>query len=107
MSLFFPDKYGTLITVYPDLMRRAIITASQQISFYQITQTDLHSIDCYLEFYPGKNETSIIQKAVKSQLIEKLDGLNINQIDINFVNSYAHETGSKLRRVKNEYSNIS
>ena len=97
----FTDENGEETTVYPDLMRRAIITASGEITFYHLTQTDQKTIAVYLEHEGSQND---IQDKVKSQLLEKLAGYKIHNIEIIFTHSYQHEPGTKLRRIKNEYS---
>ena len=48
-------------------MRRAVITASQEISFYHLTQTDHNRIECYLEFVHPENEDEI-QQSVANQI---------------------------------------
>ena len=99
----FQNNEGEETTVYPDLMRRAVITASQKISFYHLTQTDQNRIECYLEYVHPENEDEI-QKNVANQIKTNLAAIHIHQIQIDFINTYAHERGAKLRRIKNEYS---
>lgn len=101
--LRFTDSSGKEVQVFPDFIRRAVITASDNISFYTITQVNSHTLKCFLEqdnHQVGKN----IREKVEKNLRSLFSKLSIEGIMFEFINNNSLDRGTKLRRIKNEYS---
>lgn len=90
------------VVIYPDFIRRTIITASDKITNYKITLTDERSIKVYLEVKKTDELTDIFQ-IVKFELQQMLSEYGINEIDI-ISTSRNHNYMTKFTRIKNEYS---
>jgi len=88
----------SLVPVFPDYLRRAIIIGSDRVGKYQVVQESVDRMTIYLEG-AGLSESDhssilhhldelFIKKQIKQPKIEFIDGINRNQTE-------------KLRRIKN------
>ncbi len=97
----FKTGEGTDVSVFPDFIRRAVITASDQIQFYTVVQKSPNLLECYLEV---EQDLTAVRKAVEASLTGMLAKQAIDQVNIEFIDYMNLEKGSKLRRVRNESS---
>ncbi len=93
-DVFKFKKDGKTITIFPDFIRRSVITASDEITFYTVIQRSNNLIDCYLES-DCKNES---KKAVRANFNLLFKDFNI-QPNLNFIDNFDIKKGEKLRRV--------
>lgn len=102
--LKFKNEKGNTINIFPDFIRRSIITTSDDIISYRLVQKSKNLMECYLEIN-NHSEINKIEYKVRESLFNMLRGFGIEGIDLVFVQGVELMQGSKLRRVKNEYSN--
>lgn len=100
--LTLPGPAGEVVNVYPDVVRRAILRASEQITFYVVTQTGERELSCYLETQGESNSADVVQSVAQS-LRQSLAQLGVTDVKVYFASTYHHPTGSKLRRVRNAW----
>ncbi len=100
--LTLPGKSG-LVRVFPDFVRRAIITASDAVSFYQVIQVGKAQLNCYLEWQSEATSAAAEEEKISAQLQTLFTKLGIQPVEIQFVQHCAHQQGNKLRRVQNDY----
>jgi putative adenylate-forming enzyme len=93
----FKNK-NNIIPIFPDFIRRAVIMASDEITFYTVIQRSDSVIDCYLEISKKANK-QIIQNKVKANFEDLFNTLKLSCPTICFLDDYAIEKGQKLRRV--------
>jgi len=100
-DVFKFKKDEKIITIFPDFIRRAVITASDEITFYTVIQRSDELIDCYLESESrSKNESEkvAIREAVRANFDLLFKDFNIEP-ELNFIDTFEIEKGTKLRRV--------
>jgi putative adenylate-forming enzyme len=93
----FKNK-NNIIPIFPDFIRRAVIMASDEITFYTVIQRSDSAIDCYLEISKKANK-QIIQNKVKTNFEDLFNTFKLSYPTICFLDDYAIEKGQKLRRV--------
>tara|TARA_B100000767_G_scaffold7800_1_gene7735 strand:- start:1084 stop:2367 length:1284 start_codon:yes stop_codon:yes gene_type:complete len=91
----------TVVDIYPDFIRRVIITASEKVKNYTVVLIEARKINVYLEV-ADKNKLENIFKTVKKELNTLflsfgIEDINIVSVDLN------HDQINKFRRIKNEY----
>jgi len=92
----FTGKSGKNISIFPDLLRRAIIFADQSINDYLIVQKESNLLMLYTN---GTDE--VYQKALKSiQLL--LDKFDIGDVEIKRMKKQKHIMHQKFKRVRND-----
>ncbi|MFK7947599.1 MAG: F390 synthetase-related protein [Saprospiraceae bacterium] len=85
-------------TIFPDFIRRAVIMASDDITFYTVIQCSNEQIDCYLEI-DSSNNRQLIENQVESNFEDLFENYQIKNIKINFLKNYQVKKGEKLRRI--------
>lgn len=98
---FWSDK-GEKVTVFPDIIRRAILRASDQIQQYVAWQSGEKHIGVFFEA-DTESQPQEIRKAIIREIQDALARLDISGTSIIFKEQYRHEAGSKFRRIRNEY----
>ena len=93
--LCFEDENKKIVKIFPDFIRRAIITSNEEINNYYLTQNNLDTLSLYIE---GSNE--MFTKA-KNEILNLLAKRNIQNVKVNRLKSYKLIPGEKLRRIKN------
>ncbi len=86
------------VTIFPDFIRRAVIMASDEITFYTVIQRSNKSLDCYLEVDKDSNR-QFVENQVKSSFKTLFYDYQLEDMDINFLEKYEVKKGEKLRRV--------
>jgi len=94
-------KNESIIDIYPDFIRRAIITASEKVKNYTVVLVEVRKINVYLEV-EDKNKLPIIFETVKKELKMLFSGFGIEDINIVRVD-LNHDQINKFRRIRNEY----
>jgi putative adenylate-forming enzyme len=97
-DVFRFKKDDSTITIFPDFIRRAVIMASDEITFYTVIQRSDSAIDCYLEM-TEKADKKAIQNKVKATFEDLFNSFKLASPTICFLDSYEIEKGQKLRRV--------
>ena len=96
--LEFENRYNKFIRIYPDFVRRAIISASPDIIDYQVIQTSHAELQIFTD--------QVDFKKAKSKLRELLRHYQIDGVEIKEMREKKHEIGNKLRRVYHERKSI-
>lgn len=94
------NERGELVTIYPDLIRRAIITSSDDIENYVVTLTGSKELSLYIEA-----EKEVIAEAFDQASISLhtlFESFDINGLTINEQKSFVLEPGTKFKRVRNQ-----
>lgn len=97
-DVFRFENEDSTTTIFPDFIRRAVIMASDEITFYTVIQRSNSLIDCYLEVTENTNKKEIEIK-VESNFESLFDSFKLACPTISFLGSYEIEKGQKLRRV--------
>jgi putative adenylate-forming enzyme len=100
--LTLPGKSG-IVRVFPDFVRRTIISASDAISFYHLNQVGKQDLNCYLEFFSEEVSVPLEQEKVRKKLEDLFAKLEIKPVNIHFTTTYTHDRGNKVIRIRNEY----
>jgi putative adenylate-forming enzyme len=85
------------IKIFPDFFRRAIITAGIDIEDYAVIQKENNQLLLYV-----KPSSEDLCRVVSDSITKLLQEYNVSGITITHTNHNGHETGNKLRRIKNE-----
>ena len=101
--LRFPGNGGKEILVFPDFVRRAVISASDHVSFYTATQVGPKKLKWHIEVNDN-HEKENIRKMVERSLKSLFAKLGIDGIRLEYIKEHKQDRGTKLRRIKNEYS---
>lgn len=101
--LRFRGKSGEEVLVFPDFIRRAVILASDHVSFYTATQVGPQTLEWYIEMSDDQEEEGA-RKKVENSLKSLFEKLGIEGIRLEYINENKQDRGTKLRRIKNEYS---
>lgn len=97
-DVFRFKKDDSTVVIFPDFIRRAVIIASDEITFYTVIQRSDSAIDCYLEM-TEKADRKIIENKVKAAFEDLFNDFKLVCPSICFLDSYGIEKGQKLRRV--------
>ncbi|MCX7747685.1 MAG: adenylate cyclase [Clostridia bacterium] len=92
-------KEKRLIPVFPDFLRRAVITASDSIEEYVVIQEDLGLIKICLA---GGNMEGVREK-VEKNISDLLVKLGLRPVKIVFIHNIHLEKGRKLRRIERRF----
>ena len=105
-DVFEFDENGKRILIYPDFIRRAVITASEEIINYVVTRKGLDLISVSLEV-KNQQQLDVIFTCVKKNLMTLFSSRGIDNITFEQAD-FKHQKSVKFTRIKNEYStNIS
>ena len=100
-DVFSFEKDGKEILIYPDFIRRIIITASDIITNYVISQVDNNTVNVYVEVNEEEHMKQALNEASEalSELFHSLgaDGIDITNAD------YKHNPMNKFKRIRNDY----
>lgn len=91
------------IPVFPDFIRRAIMTASAAIAEYRAVQSDMQTIDIFLKVAPELR--SEIERKIQTSLIELCERLQCQMPQIRY-QEYRERNNldRKLRRIQREFN---
>ncbi len=81
------------ISIFPDFIRRAVITASDDVTFYTVIQRSYTQVDCYLELTENAVKTTV-EAQVKTNLLDLFQSFGITLPNIDFVNNIHQEFGT-------------
>ncbi|HBI02566.1 MAG TPA: adenylate cyclase [Paenibacillaceae bacterium] len=90
-------KEDKMVPVFPDFIRRAIITASENIEEYKVVQESNAKIHVYLLCEGNKNK---IENQVRDNLYAILDQLECVLPELTFSYGIHLEKGAKMRRIQ-------
>ncbi|VYU61616.1 hypothetical protein [Clostridium tertium] len=94
----FINKKGDEVIIFPDFIRRAIISSSEEIISYQAFQQSLTNIEIYIEI-DEKSDRELIQDNIRFSLDHLFDKQDIEKINISFRDTLVFIQGNKLRRI--------
>lgn len=102
-DIFYLSKINEekVIPVYPDFLRRAIITSHPDIEEYKIIQTSLEHFEIQIQVV---SDIELIQKKISSQLDRLFEKLNVKNPSIQFSNYQVHELTTKRKRVHRAFN---
>lgn len=89
------------VNIFPDFIRRAIISSSEEIISYQALQESLKNIEIYIEV-DEKVDKELIQENIRISLDLLFKKYNIEKINITFRDNLVFEQGNKLRRISSK-----
>lgn len=92
---------GDPVDIYPDFLTRAITSASDHISYYELIQKDHNILEVYFEH---EGDDTRIKERVYEQLQSLLTKFSVVNIEIRFIGKPVMKETAKLRRIRNEYS---
>lgn len=92
---------NNIIKIYPDFLRRLVISTHQKITFYTIIQKSQQLIQVYIKVDETEN-LAAIQQSLRNNLTAFLGEKGVKNIKIEFLASYHIQKGDKQRRIKNE-----
>lgn len=95
---FKSEKDDKLIPVFPDFLRKAVITVSSDIEEYKVVQKELDIIEITVI---GRNVEKI-KHLIEDNIIELLRKLGCRPAKVIFSNHIDLEKGKKLRRVERQ-----
>lgn len=87
------------VVVFPDFIRRAIISSSEEILSYQALQNSLTNIEIYIETTNLKPKENI-EYNIKQNINSILAKHNVYNINIKFSEELVFVKGNKLRRIQ-------
>lgn len=87
------------IIIYPDFIRRSVISASDEIKNYFVRMTSNTVIEVSLELYDNGTE-EVAFESVKQQLNSTLGDFGISGVEIRNI-AYKHDPMMKFTRIKN------
>lgn len=90
-------KEDRMVPVFPDFIRRAIITASENIAEYKAVQESHAKIHVYLQC---ERDTNKIENQVRDNLYAILDQLGCMLPELTFSYGIPFEKGAKMRRIQ-------
>lgn len=105
--LFLPSQSEkNPVKIYPDFIRRAMITADTYFKDYQVIQTTERTLTIQVFVGEKTKQTDIISKQIQQSFCALFDQLNISSdvhLDIQFEHSKPlHSADKKLRRIQNQ-----
>jgi putative adenylate-forming enzyme len=90
------------VIIYPDFLRRAVVTAAPHAYTYRVSQVSNSLIYFYLETEDeSKKQESI--SLVTNALTELLHDYDLTDIQVTY-NHYEHITATKFKRISNDYT---
>jgi len=96
---------GELQFIFPDYLRRAIISISDEIVEYQVIQKSFTKLEVRLQIEEEDTEKEIISQVVRKKLQDVFDSYscNIPKISIAFEKARAHPVSQKLVRIQRDF----
>lgn len=91
---------GRVRPLYPDFVRRAVITSSDMIRSYRVRQTGFREIEIFVE---GDGDSAHLRDGVRASLTGLFERLGSPFPEIVFVDAMAVQPGRKLRRVERAF----
>ncbi|MGL1904359.1 MAG: hypothetical protein OCC49_19650 [Fibrobacterales bacterium] len=101
---YFLTHTGETIPVYPDFMRRAVITATDMIAEYKIIQTSMSSIEVSIQYGASTSSTESENKKIVSNLNMVFDSYKITHPQVIFTPYRAPLPLAKLKRVERTFT---
>ena len=98
--IFFLNASGSRVSVFPDFIRRAILTASDQIEEYAVRQKVDGELNVFLKLKEGQSHS--IKNLITLEMNKLSQLLGANEAIIYFHDSIPSLEGKKLRRVMRE-----
>ena len=98
----FKSKEGKEIIIFPDLLRRAIVRASDQIQSYTIIQKNNQEVHFSLELKDLQRGAEAIIETIRQNLEQLFHQYDLTAVRLIHQNSIPQQKGSKKRRVRNE-----
>lgn len=97
-NIFTFYRNNKKIEIYPDFIRRAIITSNDSLEEYQVTQVDNNKIEVsYL------STTEISTKVINS-MYSLLNRFGVDDVEVLIVSFTEHKQGQKLQRIKSLFT---
>jgi len=93
------DKHGKSIRIFPDFIRRAIVTATTQVRAYIVEQTKANQIVIYLDTLDFER----CQASIETSIGQLLQSFEIDNINLVFKPTIPTLKGNKLRRIMRTY----
>lgn len=100
-DVFLFTAEGKNVLIYPDFIRRAVISASDGVINYFVRKTSKRHIEVSLEIAADHDPEEVFS-LVKQNLLETLKAFGIDGITITPIN-YEHDSMSKFTRIKNDH----
>ncbi|MBS5939004.1 F390 synthetase-related protein [Clostridium sp.] len=97
----FINKKEEEVTIFPDFIRRAIISSSEEIISYQALQESLTDVEIYIEI-DEKVDMELIQENIRLSLDLLFEKYHIEKINITFRDTLVFLQGNKLRRISSK-----
>ncbi len=95
----FCDTEGNKVLIFPDFIRKAVITASETIEEFIVEQDSVESIKIYLKSRDFERDTQRVEANLKQLLDEK----NIRDCKFVFLHDFPILKDTKLRRVRRSF----
>lgn len=99
-DVFQFDVKGETVLIYPDFIRRAVISASDDILNYFIRKTSKSQIEVSLEV-PAEHSSKELFELVRESLINTLKTFGVLSVEISQID-YVHNPMMKFTRIKND-----
>ena len=96
--IYFTNSKGEEVTVFPDFIRRAIMTASDQIEEYQVIQKKVGELNIYLRINLQRSSQPY-EAAVEVEILRLSQLLQAQPAALHFFTAMPPLNGKKLRRV--------
>ena len=87
------------VSIFPDIIRRAIILSDERINDYEVIQKDKNTLKLFIESN-SKESYSLAKEA----LIKIFNMYKVYDLKFIMSNKLHHINGNKKRRIKNEYT---
>lgn len=93
---YLPDGKGATIAVFPDFIRRALISADESVLEYVVEQVGLAELNVYLAVADFESSKKRVEESLKGLLSQ----LGVAAINCTFYNELPTLGANKLRRVR-------
>ena len=98
------DTVASLIAIFPDFLRRAVIQSHGEVDEYLIRQTEPNELTVSLHCPESKRNE--VQLAVDAEIQKLADTLHARKPQIVFSNEFPALAGKKLRRIVQECASL-
>ena len=93
------NRRGEPVIIYPDFIRRAVITASDDITNYVVTLTGDNELSVYIE--TGKGRVREDYELASTSLHALFESFDVDGLSINEQKAFVLEPGAKFKRIRN------
>ncbi|MCE7990470.1 MAG: adenylate synthase [Roseivirga sp.] len=93
------NRRGEPVIIYPDFVRRAVITASDDITNYVVTLIGSNELSLYIE--TGKGRVRDDYELASTSLHALFESFDVDGLSINEQKAFVLESGAKFKRVRN------